>query len=876
MALFGRDASSLRAGRAPEVRNPFLDTDSTIDDTEQYDAASIDIGTKTNPPRNRNAGLPGPNGSLVARGGFEIRAQLWQDLSNKLLPPEESEMMIKSLEIGADVRLQRTYVEGVYREDVDEAGVVLKVGLTYLPGANKPEVTRLEEISMAGKRPDQRDAIWRVNTAATLLWNFDVSSDLAIIQSDRTGEIAREAKMRLNSRAASYTDSKFSWKDSKKPSKSLIIRGKQYDPVTIDSDAVAIVNDLRVEGVWDIQATLIEVDMPSLLGLITNYKYLISTIGPGMSSTNASQVLETMIEDARRLCIRSPVLFRMSTRVHIIRSHDTRYGINHTSMFRTLTTSKGIREMISLSASYFTSLDPASTGDYRSQSQIKSQFLQMLILLLSLLNNKDLDEIKDFLESTFEIRADRQHLEIVFLKLIPLVSINQKVFLKAMIPTCAGYPLQDDDTANYGEHWDTFIQTLLLQGFVLPGTVLGLGRDEFSWIVRWPEKKGFHSTEVFNNLQYHGCHLRAINDIPPIEVHREGGPKEITVLLSNGNTVVIGSADVDGITAFSPGRYTVQESGSGSRLFDLEIQEIWVNRHIAQATRVINQVIDEYNKWQGQASKRKVLKMPGSKGTGHGFLKGFKGEGRITRHMALLNQDTLAIAYKIDGSKVTGLDAAGNIGSEIRHLNELLSYIERSMNDVDLRSFNVDKRELKVTLGSIRQNIDLAIREKDRIYNIPQISDEPIEKILHPDSSHEAGPEIWNDYHAVFTGPPDNLLVIDAKRAIVKSFKWLSAEIVEVCLDRHSIKYFATPLRRNEPIIQSDEIEERDIVILAGQYMILAVESEDNQDDHIDLSMTNWLRIKGTEEESKSNRGANRNRNKVGRGDIPQVRSCFC
>ena len=115
-----------------------------------------------------------------------------------------------------------------------------------------------------------------------------------------------------------------------------------------------------------------------------------------MTPEETTTLLETMIEDARRLCIRSPILFRISTRVSIINSENTRYGIDDGSQFRTLITSQGIREIISLSAAYYSSLDPTGTDDH-VQVFIRPRFLQMIVLLLSLLNNEDLAEIKVFL-----------------------------------------------------------------------------------------------------------------------------------------------------------------------------------------------------------------------------------------------------------------------------------------------------------------------------------------------------------------------------------------------------------------------------------------------------------------------------------------------
>ena len=130
-------------------------------------------------------------------------------------------------------------------------------------------------------------------------------------------------------------------------------------------------------------ADWVEIDAFSLWNLIINYKHLISRGGPDMTFEETKELLETMIEDARRLCIRSPILFRMSTRARIINSDNTRYGSDQGPMFRTLTTSKGIKEIISLSSSYYNSLDPTDpTGeDDTTQQFIRPRFLQMMVLV---------------------------------------------------------------------------------------------------------------------------------------------------------------------------------------------------------------------------------------------------------------------------------------------------------------------------------------------------------------------------------------------------------------------------------------------------------------------------------------------------------------
>lgn len=120
---------------------------------------------------------------------LQARNGIWEDIANKLLPPEESELMIQYLERGADESTKRTHVESATLPHVDEGAAVSLVGLTFLPGADKSKLTRLEQSNMAGGEPDQKDAKWRGITAASLLKQFEVSTDLSIVQRYRTDEI---------------------------------------------------------------------------------------------------------------------------------------------------------------------------------------------------------------------------------------------------------------------------------------------------------------------------------------------------------------------------------------------------------------------------------------------------------------------------------------------------------------------------------------------------------------------------------------------------------------------------------------------------------------------------------------------------------------
>lgn len=259
----------------------------------------------------------------------QARNTWFNDLTNKLLPPEQTELMVKRLSKQADEQFGRTYVRGVQTGGVDESAIVIDVGLSFLPGADKPQVNRLEQVDMTGKPPHQKDAMWRVYTAGSLLTEHDTAQDLSIIQTEKTARVVDDALDRRHNKLLAGSR------------KAGIIGDLPANAVTISSERVTLVHDLRDrEGRWDLESMLIEVDGNSLTHLMIGFRQLISIGGPQMSFQDTKCVLEQMIEDARRLCIRSPILFRMATRQRIISSKITRYGVDHALMFRTLTVSR--------------------------------------------------------------------------------------------------------------------------------------------------------------------------------------------------------------------------------------------------------------------------------------------------------------------------------------------------------------------------------------------------------------------------------------------------------------------------------------------------------------------------------------------------------
>ena len=565
-----------------------------------------------------------------------------------------------------------------------------------------------------------------------------------------------------------------------------------------------------------------------------------------MNFDETRNLLDMMIEDARRLCVRSPVLFRMSTRTRIINSKETRYGVDHSQYFRTISTSKGIQEIIRLSMGYYDALDPEGSTD-TNQQFIRPRFLQMLTLLLSFLNNDDLEDIAGILEATYKIKADRKHLEILFLKVLPLMSVNSKIFLEALIPTIEGYPLQYP-VHEEGESalWDFFVQRILQSGYLLPGGLENLGRETLSWVVNWPEN-GFKSTEIFRHLQYAGCRLKAINEISPMELHPEMSLKELTVRMIDGTQYIIDSRDLERITRMSTGKYIMVDARQNSRKHYLEIKELHVNSQVDAAIAKCNLIIDQWNKWLAAPRHRLTKLLPSKKHLESAMLNNLSGTGRMTLHLAQLNQDVLTVAYKVEGRKVTRRDAWRNMHSAIRSVRVVQQDLESRSRDLFAQKGG-EAQNLTQQLNAVGVLLNQADEQCRRIGEEEDKRDEPIEQVVYPSGDGVGEMPVWHDYAAKSRNGSD--LHLEAKVTRVSGVDWRSDGLAEVSLTGYSSRYLASPVGHGI-INPNDEISIGDRAVLAGHYLILA----EPADSDGKFFMTNYLRVTSIQQLGKSNRG---------------------
>jgi hypothetical protein len=781
---------------------------------------------------------------------FLLRNRAKEYISDELFSLDESEDTVKYLEKWSNENLKRTYVEGVPVLVVDKSAAVPSVGLTFLLGADPPQVVRHEISNIAGIEPDQKSALWRINTAASLLTDFVISTDFSITKRYNADSVQTLLNRTKKSIQLQGHDSQL--QANRNSNIAFASKARDREPITIDSDLVKVVNNLQ-EHQWDLQSMLIEVDGSSLLNLIINFTHLISRGESDMNPEETKTLLDTMMEDTRRLYVLSPVLFRMSTRSRIIRSKHTRYGINNRSMFRTITTSQGIKEIISLSAAYYIALDPDDNSD-KTQKHIRPRFLQMIVMLLSLLNDDDLADIADYLESSFQLKADRKNLEMLFLKVIPLRSINSKVFLSSLVPAFEEFPLPINQTDS--EAWDVFVQRIMTEGYLLPGTILDLGRENKSWIVKWPDE-GFTSSQVFKNLQYAG-RLRTINNIPPISARSESIPKELTAIFTNGETYTISSTDLEHITILTPGKYNVQEASPGSQNYDLVITEYYINADLNETIRKSNALVRKFNNLLTTFIRKGFRdKLLSHKNHEIAPLNECESSGRITKSVVELNKEILAVAYKLEGRNITTRDTMSTMAQDIREIKSILYNINRRITEIS--NENPDMRWLHFEMNEITSHISHAERARHEVAEEKVLLSEPIAKIPIPEELEHVGDPIWFEYTAWNSPQTGNSLMhLEAKRSHVDQVTWLSEIGIEVKLVRNNVKFYVTPLMPVLETEREDLIRQGDIAVLAGKYMIIAEPVEGAEEEGSPLYMVNYLRITSMEEIAITRRGSNR------------------
>lgn len=781
--------------------------------------------------------------------GYHINKEnILQDLAEKQFPLEDSELIFKPYDEAEDEdHFAASYYNGSQIKALYPDAWAPTVSIVFMPGLDRIKVDQMEEQGMTQEAPNQRSPRWRTLTSGNFLAYLEFDDNLTLSRVDRTPEVLAQMRRRG---VSNVTDNR---------SSTALFRVAREDRlITIKSENVTIVNILT-PGSTDLEATLIEVDKGSLFNLVIDFHRFVRDGGAALNTDIESRVklLEVMIEDASRLAIRSPILFRMSTRQQIARSRNTRYGVDHGSMFETITTSVGIKNIISKSAACFNSLATAGESN-DEQASIRPKFLQMLVLLLSLLNDADLGSIASFLEKTYRIKADRRHLEILILKVLPLQSINKSIFVREMVNAVETRPQRMPD--NEEKIWNGFIAQLLRDGYVLPGFTQQMGQLERSWVVKFPDGEGFKDSYVFRNLQYHDEHS-TINVIPPIDLSMNHRTGEVTSVLTDNNRYLIAVGDHQKITGMVFGEYSVTEAAGPKRTCDLSISEIFVNDYLNKAIQRTNHVLGIVNSYfatvkpqqrklvKGDALVRRLsrkfeeLNLP-IMSTKTKRYPDIASCGRLTTHEAKLNGKLLAVAYKVEGKKIARRDLIRNMATDLRKVRTTLHHI-----DIEVQRYSGKKKNeatkqtivsLQKELPAIHQCLGYAEQNKQALEQQDKldVGDEPIVQTIFPGSVIAKGVVHWSQYNMRLSSG-DRELRVEANRRQVRKFSWVSDEIAEVWLGTpglggdQGLQFFVSPLKRIRPEQRQWEIRANDHVLMVGQYIVVI---QNEQEDEFELA----------------------------------------
>jgi len=229
-----------------------------------------------------------------------------------------------------------------------------------------------------------------------------------------------------------------------------------------------------------------------------------------------------------------------------------------------------------------------------------------------------------------------------------------------------------------------------------------------------------------------------------------------------------------------------------------------------------------------------------------------RGPGRLTRNIAIVGKDSLAISYKLDGRKVSRRDAVRSITQTSNIITRHTSHYHACLNSIP----NEAKQELKGALERIFTQLNLAkdVRHSVESQLLPEPSDEPIAKVIQQELS---GSSYVGDWHPYAARIKDRYLHIEAQRDKVRSLEWLldPDNLCEVTLENNSSKFVVSPLCPVTEIQRYDEIQTGDVVLLVGHFLVVA-EDVPGSGFH---SMTNYLKIRDVQKSlTATRRGMNR------------------
>ncbi|KAL8897052.1 MAG: hypothetical protein Q9207_007411 [Kuettlingeria erythrocarpa] len=294
------------------------------------------------------------------------------------------------------------------------------------------------------------------------------------------------------------------------------------------------------------------------------------------------------------------------------------------------------------------------------------------------------------------------------------------------------------------------------------------------------------------------------------------------------------------------------------RWVDLVVEEKSLNGDLYQAIKMTNDLVCIVNQWLANRKRASSMmnKIVRRRPDVQPFMDDFTAPGRLTEVVARLEFRTLAVTYKLEGRRESRYDAIQSMARDIRQLRAFVDRIEQRADMMDHSFFSAEKRDLKKSLERLKAQIDTAEQSRTRIGLEQELSNEPIVKTIYPEGGSLGDGETWNDYKALCQDLNGHLIV-EAVGLRIHQVKWLTAQVVELLLEREPFKICVTPLQPVPEGYRNDEARVGDLAVLVGHYVAIRDQCEDVSERHQIFTMTNYMKIVSMEKEAQSRRGRN-------------------
>jgi hypothetical protein len=178
--------------------------------------------------------------------------------------------------------------------------------------------------------------------------------------------------------------------------------------------------------------------------------------------------------------------------------------------------------------------------------------------------------------------------------------------------------------------------------------------------------------------------MLTFNDIPPIEKDYDFHSRLFTAVLTNNGRSWIRVTDYEAILCLSKGVHSIQEADAKEQRYVLIIEESPLNQAAYHAVDNLYEVIKNVSHWltsKGIALRRcdtilRSIKIPGTRRPDIELIEELRVTGKLTRYRATLGNTLLAIAYKLDGRKITLDDALATLARDNQMIQSMVDYYQ--------------------------------------------------------------------------------------------------------------------------------------------------------------------------------------------------------